>query len=352
MRSHWRCRRRVGRNGMGRMDVTVRGPCRDAIGLQGEIAGVGQTVNRTRGQEGLRSKPIQQIALGANARTNHYKMTHAERTQAIVEAMRTLKALGVPYNSDTARQYEAEREPNEFDAAWPLTETVGITDHLASGNREVVSYGKAAVIRLTADDEPRPPLSCALVKGRAYSLTPAQRDVVRKWYNMTPAPLVEVIDLAMFPGTKMIRQVVIRNEEHIDLGRRKHVLHKFTINEWGRFMHAAKERETEIQLEKELNALRGRVTELLKKAKDAGVEHRQTSNGMIAQRLHAEIIAKKLDDPQQIREELREICLSFNEHGLAKLVKEPKWWPDKQEKGPKVKSLDTLMNEYGMSGMK
>jgi hypothetical protein len=115
---------------------------------------------------------------------------------------------------------EARVKPSEADQRWPLTPPEYVGEHLALG-----------------DD--RPTLSCRLVAGRSYSLSPGQRDYVRDRFNMTPAKLVKVIEVAVFPGTQLIRMVRLVSEEHVD-PRRRRMMTKFTIDRWGEFCDQAK----------------------------------------------------------------------------------------------------------------
>lgn len=260
-----------------------------------------------------------------------------EAREQIETAFEILKRYEIPHSVSReafeAMVETASRTPDDDDMRWPLVEVEGIADHL------------------TENDEERPLLSTQLATGRAYALSPAQRDVVRKWFNMTPAPLVEVIDLALFPETKFVRHVVLRSMEHID-PRRRRVMNKFTIDRWGKFMSAVAEREAELAEQRELDSYTSRVETLFQRAKDEKVQHKQRTAGYLANRLHTEVRNRKLEDPKEVRELFRSILLSVHEHELAKLVREPKFWPDKgaepSRTASKVKSLDALANEYGV----
>lgn len=121
---------------------------------------------------------------------------------------------------------DIRRQPTDDDKRWPLEPPLHIAEHVSLG-----------------DD--RPELSCRLVVGRAYSLTPGQRDVIRERWGMTPAPLIEVVEVALFSESKYVKRVVLRNCEHVDLSRRRHVVTKLTIDSWGQFMSAAKQKDQE-----------------------------------------------------------------------------------------------------------
>jgi hypothetical protein len=129
-------------------------------------------------------------------------------------------------------------------------------------------------------------------------------------------------------------------------------MNKFTIDRWGKFMSAVVEREAELAEQKELDRYTARVQRLLDTAKAEKVQHEQRSPGYLANRLHTEVVSRKLDDPEEIRDLFRSILLSVHEHELAKLVREPKYWPGKDEAALKrasgTKSAEALANEYGV----
>ena len=260
----------------------------------------------------------------------------SENELAIRQAFEVLRTHKIPHTTSLEAFEDMldslRRKPDADDERWPLVEVVDVTTHLT-------------------DEDERPVFSAALMIGRAYSLSPAQRDVVRKWFNMTPAPLVEVIDLKLFDGTKFVQHVVLRSCEHID-PRRKRVMNKFTIDRWGKFMSQVQARETEIAAERELERYTGRIVTLMDNAKAAGIRVGKTVAGYLASRLQAEVNENRAsDDPKRIREILRKLLISHNEHELARLVKEPKYWPDRVDGKAtvvKIKSLDVLMGEYGV----
>jgi hypothetical protein len=140
-----------------------------------------------------------------------------------------LHALGAPtvmlskWLANRASEFRAK--PSEADLRWPVEQPTVVAEHITLGND-------------------RPVLSCKLQVGRAYSLTPGQRDVVRDWFNMTPAPLIEVLEVALYPGTQYIQRVTLKSCEHVD-PRRRRVMTKFAIDKWGEFCSQAKQRDTE-----------------------------------------------------------------------------------------------------------
>lgn len=147
----------------------------------------------------------------------------ADDHQAIMLSLDTLAHYGLPVGNALARYAEikedAQRQPDADDLKWSLEQATIVAEHITLGND-------------------RPTLDCHMVVGRAYSLTPGQRDYIRDHHNMTPAPLVEVIECAVYIGSQYIRRVTLRSVEHIDPRRRK-VINKFTIDRWGHFMSEA-----------------------------------------------------------------------------------------------------------------
>jgi hypothetical protein len=263
---------------------------------------------------------------------NENRLQDAQREiEAAYEVLRTYK---IPHTTSYAAFQDmldaVQRKPDADDFKWPWVASVPISEHVDQG-----------------DD--RPVLSAQVEIGRAYSLSPAQRDVIRQWFNMTPAPLVEVIDLALFPESQIIRHIVLRSVEHID-PRRRRVMNKFTIDRWGRFMSAVAARQAEIQQQRELDRYISRVAKLLEDAKELQVKHHQTGPRDLANRLHTEVNAQGGMEPGEVRALFRRILISVNEHDLAKLVKNPAYFgePAKATTEAKIKSIDLLMNEYGV----
>lgn len=127
------------------------------------------------------------------------------------------------------RQLDKARQgPSEADLRWLVEPADTVTDHLA----------------VNATVDARPALSCKLVVGRQYSLTPSQRDVVRDWYDMTPAPTVMVASIALHEGTQAVKSVLVVSCEHVD-PRRKAMLTQFSITKWGTFCDKVRQREHE-----------------------------------------------------------------------------------------------------------
>lgn len=263
-------------------------------------------------------------------------------TLAQVEAaFKVLEDSQIPVTVSRAiwaeRLSEMQRQPTDEDRRYPHTVAVALEDHLGMGDS-------------------RPNLDCGLVIGRAYSLSPAMRDVIRDWYNMTPTELVQVLDLRHFDEDQQayIKSVTLRSEEHID-PRRVAVMTKFTINAWGKFMARVAQRTEERKGEAEYARMMSRVMRLADKAKAAGIITYDFKPGKVAQRLQSEIETGRLVDAKQQREVLRQILTAAGYEELAELVKDPTYFGDEETKGTKSKSakasepkqsLAELMKEY------
>ena len=172
-----------------------------------------------------------------------------EGLRAINGAIRTLGEWGLPtrlvMEALDERLEEQRCQPTEVDRLWPLARRVGITEHLVPNVKEVVtSASGVAVVLSHGSAAERPTLSCRLQVGMAYSLTPGQRDVIRDRFNMTPAPLVEVLECAMYEDGVHIRRVTLKSCEHVD-PRRRAMMTKFSIDAWGQFCADAKQRDAD-----------------------------------------------------------------------------------------------------------
>jgi hypothetical protein len=255
-------------------------------------------------------------------------------------ALRVLDSLGAP-TSDLWKwlAYEVERaesgSPSPSDLSWPLIQPDGILDHLER------------TVRAGNGESTRPVLSCAITVGRAYELSPAQRDVLRSRFGFTPTKTVEVVEIETFKGHPgVVRKVVLKSGEHID-PRRRAILQQVTITAWGEFMSQCTARATEREQEAEYQKRLTQVTDLLYRADfekqpnglwkarpdDKKIKHKERGPGAVATILAAQVELKKLTDPREIREELRAILISRGEDTLAALVKEPSI-PRKEEELP------------------
>jgi hypothetical protein len=177
------------------------------------------------------------------------KTIDTEGLRAINGAIRTLGEWGLPtrlvMEALDERLEEQRVQPTEADRLWPLARRISITEHLVPNVKEVVmSAAGVGVVLSHGSDRERPTLSCRLQVGMAYSLTPGQRDVIRDRFNMTPAPLVEVIECAMYEDGVHIRRVTLKSCEHVD-PRRRAVMTKFSIDAWGQFCADAKQRDAD-----------------------------------------------------------------------------------------------------------
>jgi len=153
------------------------------------------------------------------------KHIDAEALIKLNEAIGLLHDWGLPtrvlVEAIRDRIDEQFRQPTEDDLRWPWSPPENIGEHLSFGDS-------------------RPTLSCAIAVGRCYSLTPGQRDYVRDRFNMTPAPLVRVLEVALYPDTKFIRRVTLASEIHVDPKNRKRIMTKFAIDKWGEFCTQSK----------------------------------------------------------------------------------------------------------------
>jgi hypothetical protein len=271
----------------------------------------------------------------------------AAELQSIAQLLVQLTQLGVPTKAAdewlAVRMESLTAVPSAHDLMWPWVGQEGIDEHLAG----------------TATDV-RPVLSCRAQVGRSYCLSPSQRDVVRQWFNMTPAPTVEVIELATYADGKHIRRMRLKSCEHVD-PRRRAVMTMCAIDKWGEFCHAVTVRERERSEAAELEKFTQRITNLLDKAKEHGVKHRLNSGG-IANELHAHALAQGWElgttkTAALIRDAMKVMLCEKGELELAKLVQSPKFWDTTEGEKPKSKSgkpsakavnLAQLMNEYGV----
>ena len=177
------------------------------------------------------------------------KTIDTEGLRAINGAIRTLGEWGLPtrlvMEALDERLEEQRVQPTEVDRLWPLARRISITEHLVPNVKEVVTSAAGVDVVLShGSDRERPTLSCRMQVGMAYSLTPGQRDVIRDRFNMTPAPLVEVIECAMYEDGVHIRRVTLKSCEHVD-PRRRAMMTKFSIDAWGQFCADAKQRDAD-----------------------------------------------------------------------------------------------------------
>jgi hypothetical protein len=177
--------------------------------------------------------------------------SNGESLVKLQEAIDTLRAYGLPVkgvqDALTQRVEDDKRVPDEADRRWSVGPVPSIEDHLSMGDG-------------------RPTLGCGMVVGRAYELTPGQRDVLRERFGMTPSRLVRVDEVAMFDGGQMIKRVILHSEEHVPSNRR-HLMVAVVIDHWGEFMDAAQAKDAqraECHVEKE--RVVGATTKVVKKA--------------------------------------------------------------------------------------
>lgn len=262
------------------------------------------------------------------------------------QALRNAEALGVDVKA-AWRDLEARRatvetgQPSADDLLWPIIPALPVSQHLKAPKKTEKSLS-GAVLQHSTRDEDRPVFSCAIVQGRAYSLTAPQRDVMRDRFNFTSAKWVEVMELAVYPGTNVPCKVVLKSCEHIDTRRgAQTTLQQITITKWGEFMSACRKREVERMQQAEVDKRKAQVERLFKRADEAGVEY-DVKPGTVAHQFHAQCEQKGLTTASKdkdvekarqkaVREELRIVLLSKGETALAELVNEPNFVPDRDE---------------------
>ena len=256
----------------------------------------------------------------------------------------------------TARE---RREPSALDVAWPLQPAIPLSEHLAWGERkvEVARDTKREFVHHNGNGMPRPYLSCAIVEGRAYCLTDAQRRVLAEWYHMTASQTVEVMEVGTFvhkdTGTVCIERVIIRSEEHVDPQNKRLINGPRTvvIDRWGEFCSTALRYETEAREAAEVGRHRARVERLLERAKKAGVRHNIRMPGEVAHELHAavqqyEVEHKRKAEADEVREMFKQVLVRRGARAdLIDLVRDPK--PRGVEVVVPVQSLDELMKQLG-----
>lgn len=237
----------------------------------------------------------------------------------IVRALRDLERYG--FDVKPLWREHAQREsardggvPSKDDTRWPRVAGEGIDEHLNRGQG--------------AADNTRPVFSCAIVKGRMYTLTSAQRAILREWFNMIPSPEVEIVDIVMWGDTPYFREVIIKTTQLKMRGTIINGPRCVTLDRFGAFMTACATREGEMATQAEIDRLTKRVEKLVKRANEEDVAHNVRSAGSVAYPWHAQIEQKRLVDPVHVREELRIVLLSQGEQGLAKLVREPSFTAD------------------------
>lgn len=85
----------------------------------------------------------------------------------------------------------------------------------------------------------------ALWKGYSYTLSPAQRGILRETYGLTPTKTVTLEWVETWPGTQHPRAMCLRSDLHVDPRNRKHVLSRAVIREVGTFFRTAAELDSQ-----------------------------------------------------------------------------------------------------------
>jgi hypothetical protein len=155
-------------------------------------------------------------------RRYHYEDIHGQREEMLVEVDRLLRDV---FQSESNLDHDPEI--GEEDRKYTVLEQGSLTEHLES---QVLEPAR-------------------MVMGRSYVLTPGQRAVLREWYGLTPTRTITLQEVALWPGTRHPRRVIIRSDEHVHSGRR-HVLVSATIDRPGQFFTAAWEKDQELRDQK------------------------------------------------------------------------------------------------------
>lgn len=79
-----------------------------------------------------------------------------------------------------------------------------------------------------------------LVSGYSYTLSPGQREWMRRHYDMTPSEVIVVTEVECWPETRTLRSFKLESMVHVDPRNRKHVLTQARVTEgWRFFMESA-----------------------------------------------------------------------------------------------------------------
>lgn len=234
-------------------------------------------------------------------------------TEQVAECRVALQRLST-YGADVSAlvKWLTEREQRnevraitDLDRVWPLIVHCTMAEHLSGGER--------------------PYLSQRICQGRAYRLTAEQRQVIFEWFNMTCSQEVMIESLVTFESDpRIVREVIIRSEQHIDPDNLR-VLNgprKVTIDKWGEFCSAVRNREVEVSQQKEVDSMVGRVARLLKKAKSENVPHKLRTPGDVAYEWHAKVQQRKVEGKTDVpSSEVNEVlCNILSMRGEDELV--------------------------------
>ena len=151
------------------------------------------------------------------------------------KALATLTAQGFDIKSivsqKAAKDEEAQPKPTEDDLLYQLTTPDSWIPHFES--RE-------------------PVLSLSTIRiGTRLTLTSGQRSTLRDRYEMTPTKVVEVLRVECFPGTRSIRELVLRSDLHVPDNQRKHILVHCRISDFANWWRSSIELDKKAEEEKQ-----------------------------------------------------------------------------------------------------
>jgi hypothetical protein len=129
-----------------------------------------------------------------------------------------------------AREVRTIRTPNASDLAFPLNTPASWLPHFVNGQPPVLTNSTLRV-------------------GARLQLSPGQRSTLRERYELTPTKVVEVVNIELFEGTKMIRELVLRSDLHVSEHQRKHILVHCRISDFGAWYGSSVELDREREAE-------------------------------------------------------------------------------------------------------
>jgi len=82
--------------------------------------------------------------------------------------------------------------------------------------------------------------------GGQLLLTSGQRKVLNDMAGLTPTRTITILDIDFYPGTTAVRTLTIGSNLHVPDHKRKHVLSKWTLTNFGEFMQLAHDAQVTI----------------------------------------------------------------------------------------------------------
>lgn len=152
-------------------------------------------------------------------------MKDQSMNEATEAALALLARRGLDVSALRAQMPVERTEPTADDVRYELpTEAPKVEDHFQDGVPQVL-------------------MVATMWEGYSYSLTTAQRAILRETFGMTPSQTVTVRLVERWPGTRFPRSVKLTSDLHVDPRLRKHVLTSVHLREVGKFFREAAERE-------------------------------------------------------------------------------------------------------------